>query len=389
METTSTLLTVICLIAATASIAWFVVALPLRVAPIASLHFGLANALFTISIVLTLQRTDAANWWYWSLADLLGLLSVVGMHLGTRALFKLPSLLLTHAIGFGVVMLVYLTAHPGPASSLRFGITYSIVAGLVMALIAFDSFRAARKEFTAGAGIAVAWPFATIAVAMLARGVQIASQHNGQIALADQQGSVDDGFTMWLYTFLVLLLNISLFASVLTRLVMKVRNYAERDFLTGLLNRRAFDARLALERSRHERNDGGFCLVVLDIDHFKRINDQHGHAVGDLALRHVAALLTQSLRPVDAVARFGGEEFLILLPDTSLETAAAVAERLRQTLVENPLHHHGHSLPVQASFGFVSSHAGDNSTLLDLADQAMYRAKTEGRNRVCGVHSVG
>ncbi|MFN4291871.1 MAG: diguanylate cyclase [Permianibacter sp.] len=389
METTSTLLTVICLIAATASIAWFVVALPLRIAPSASLHFGVANALFTISIVLTLQRTEAANWWYWSLADLLGLLSVVGMHLGTRALFKLPSLLLAHAIGFGVVMLVYLTARPSPESSLRFGITYSVVAGFVMALIAFDSFRAARKEFTIGAGIAVAWPFATIAVAMLARGMQIASQHNGRIALANQRGSVDDGFTMWLYTFLVLLLNISLFASVLTRLVMKVRNYAERDFLTELLNRRAFDARLALERSRHERNGGSFCLVVLDIDHFKHINDRHGHAVGDLALRHVAALLTQSLRPVDAVARFGGEEFLILLPDTTLETAAAVAERLRQTLVENPLYHHGHLLPVQASFGFVSSHAGDNSALLDLADQAMYRAKTEGRNRVCGVHSVG
>lgn len=388
METTSTLLTVICLIAATASVVWFVVAFPLRIAPVASLHFAGANALFTISIMLTLQRSDGLNWWFWSLADLLGLLAIVGMHLGSRALFKLPSLLLAHAIGFSVVMLIYLTARPGPESSFRFGISYSVVAGLVMALIALDSFRAARKEFTLSAGLAVAWPFATIALAMFARGLQILLQATSQVALGNQQGSVDDGFTMWLYTFLVLLLNISLFGSVLTRLVMKVRNYAERDFLTGLLNRRAFDARLVLERNRLERSDYSFCLVVLDIDHFKRINDQHGHAVGDLALRHVAGLLTQSLRQIDAIARFGGEEFLILLPDTALETAAAVAERLRQTLADNPLYHHGHQLPVQASFGFVSSHAGDNATLLNLADQAMYRAKTEGRNRVCGVHSV-
>ncbi len=382
MDTNTVLLTVIGLIAATASLTWFVVALPLAIAPRASLRFGVANALFALSVLLTLQRTAAPNWWFWPVADLLGLAAFIEMHLGTRQLFKLPDLWRPY-LGMGVVLLaLFLSAEPGMVSSWRYGVVYSFAAALVMALIAADCFRAARSEFNRTAGFAVAWPFAVIALVMLLRGVLISFQHPAISATpVDQSANVDDDRMMWLYTFLVLLLNISLFGSVLTRLVMKVRNYAERDHLTGLLNRRAFDRRLAIEQSRVQRNDGAFALLLLDVDHFKQINDVHGHAGGDMALRHVSQVLASGLRPSDVLARQGGEEFIILLPDTELSLAMDVAERLRSALENTPLLLRGRTLSLHASFGVASSRQGSDDSLLKRADHALYAAKSAGRNR--------
>lgn len=376
MDTNTVLLTVIGLIAATASLTWFVVALPLAIAPRASLRFGVANALFALSVALTLQRTAAPSWWFWPLADLLGLAAFIEMHLGTRQLFKLADVWRPY-LGAGVLLLVlFLSTEPGMVSSWRYGVLYSFAAALIMALIAMDCFRAAHREFNRMAGLAVAWPFVVIALVMLGRGVLISLQ-----SPAGSSANVDDGRMMWLYTFLVLLLNISLFGSVLTRLVMKVRNYAERDHLTGLLNRRAFDRRLAIEQARVLRSGGAFSLLLLDVDHFKQINDAHGHAGGDQALRHVSQMLASGVRPFDVLARQGGEEFINLLPDTELPVAMDVAERLRAALENTPLLLRGRTLSLRASFGVASSRQGAGEVLLTRADRALYAAKSAGRNR--------
>lgn len=160
-----------------------------------------------------------------------------------------------------------------------------------------------------------------------------------------------------------------------------MRSLAERDPLTGLNNRRAFDAFLGAETARYERYGRPFALIMLDIDFFKKINDTHGHDVGDEAIRKVAQLVAGSLRDVDIAARYGGEEFAVILPETSLARAIDVAERIR-TQVEAAA---TPQLRLTISAGVAA--APDNgiagSDLVRNADRALYTAKQEGRNRVC------
>jgi len=128
---------------------------------------------------------------------------------------------------------------------------------------------------------------------------------------------------------------------------------------------------------------GNHAELVLDVDHFKQVNDQHGHAAGDAALRHVAALLQTLLRRSDVLARTGGEEFVVLMPETGRDAAAQVAERMRAALQAQDLEWEGRRIPVRASFGIAcSEQAHSDDALLQLADQALYAAKAGGRNRV-------
>ncbi|WP_326491136.1 MULTISPECIES: GGDEF domain-containing protein [Thermus] len=146
--------------------------------------------------------------------------------------------------------------------------------------------------------------------------------------------------------------------------------------LTGLPNRRAFELALAREISRAERYGTPFSLVLVDLDHFKRINDTLGHDYGDELLRRVARLLVDQVRREDVVARWGGEEFALLLPSTRAEDAQRIAERLRQVL-------QAQNLGLTASFGVAEYVLGEEEdSLFRRADQALYRAKDAGRNRV-------
>lgn len=161
---------------------------------------------------------------------------------------------------------------------------------------------------------------------------------------------------------------------------------ASHDRLTGLYNRLALmelmDHHLALARRR--RNP--LALLMLDIDHFKIVNDQHGHLVGDEVLRQVAQRAQARLRGADLLARFGGEEFLALLPATTVEGARAVAEDIRRAVGEQPIVVHGVSIPVTISIGVHAGIPTEGPTaaeaMIALSDQALYEAKHQGRNRV-------
>ena len=157
------------------------------------------------------------------------------------------------------------------------------------------------------------------------------------------------------------------------------------DELTGLVNRREF-VRLALaELARAARVPGPTSLIMVDVDFFKKINDRYGHPAGDEVLQQVANTLTAGVRAVDVVARMGGEEFVLLLPNTDGEGAMAVAEKIRANLANAPLQLRSTQLGVTASFGVSGLPLGQSGTLEDLyaaADQALYAAKNNGRNRV-------
>ncbi len=162
---------------------------------------------------------------------------------------------------------------------------------------------------------------------------------------------------------------------------------SSRDALTGLANRRQFEVAMSREIDRVARAGEPALLLTLDIDHFKRVNDAHGHAAGDLVIQAVAAALQDCVRPMDTVARVGGEEFSIILPNCPPAFGQAVSERIRNKVAGQPVVLvGGHALSVTVSVGgaFAPQWVRSSSTLwCDRADQQLYRAKAEGRNRTC------
>jgi diguanylate cyclase len=156
---------------------------------------------------------------------------------------------------------------------------------------------------------------------------------------------------------------------------------ARTDELTGINNRRAF-MELGEQTTRLcQRQRQPLSALLLDVDHFKQINDTYGHSAGDLVLKQIGSLMAQQFRAADVCGRIGGEEFAVLLADTDTQAATSVANKFRQEVANATLQWQGHTLQVTVSIG-VASHNADLSTLLQRADAAMYQAKNSGRNRV-------
>lgn len=163
----------------------------------------------------------------------------------------------------------------------------------------------------------------------------------------------------------------------------QVKSMAEHDGLTKIANRRRFEERLEEEAQRHSRYDQLLSLILLDLDHFKKINDTHGHQTGDAVLRGTAALLGESLRGSDLAARYGGEEFAVILPHTSREHAALLAERIRLRMAQRDFGECEEAVRLTVSAGVAALEPGMRAQeLVSLADQALYLAKNGGRNRV-------
>ena len=157
------------------------------------------------------------------------------------------------------------------------------------------------------------------------------------------------------------------------------------DALTNLYNRRWLDEHLPRIIHRAQKNSHAFCILMLDIDHFKLFNDNHGHHAGDEALTVVAECLSDNIRPYDSAARYGGEEFIIMLPDTAATEARIIAERLRERICNQPLANmKGKRLPMlTVSIGMAElAPQQEISSLIEAADDALYRAKDNGRNCV-------
>lgn len=177
--------------------------------------------------------------------------------------------------------------------------------------------------------------------------------------------------------FLAVLLSV---VAVLNR-VNRLQQDALIDVVTGLRNHRYFQARLREELLRCDRQGGAVALLMLDFDDFKRVNDEHGHAVGDQVLRHAARVLEENVRAVDLVCRYGGEEVAVILPTTDRSEALQVAERLREAMAGRP-DEHGIRVTFSAGVAVYPDHADQADGLIGAADAAMYRAKRAGKNRV-------
>lgn len=158
-----------------------------------------------------------------------------------------------------------------------------------------------------------------------------------------------------------------------------------KDNLTGLFNFRHFELVLGQELERTHRTGQPTALIMLDLDHFKQVNDEWGHEVGNQVLRHVSSIMTQVLRRIDIPCRYGGEEFALLLPSTPLPRAVQAAERVRQAIEDSPVELGDEQITVTASLGvgiYVRNAKLTADTFVRQVDGQLYRAKEEGRNRV-------
>ncbi len=188
----------------------------------------------------------------------------------------------------------------------------------------------------------------------------------------------------------VLIWTIALFALrhlyVSNSLLAQLKQQANTDPLTGLFNRRYFFARVRNELKRYDRYGDRFSIILIDADHFKQVNDTHGHGAGDATLQAIANASLHTVRETDLVGRFGGEEFIVLLPHTDVAAAVTVAERIRRAMHTVAMQSEG-AVPVTLSLGVaeVGPRAATFDALLKAADTALYAAKEAGRDRVAAI----
>ncbi|MDT4897938.1 MAG: hypothetical protein QOH25_3015 [Acidobacteriota bacterium] len=173
----------------------------------------------------------------------------------------------------------------------------------------------------------------------------------------------------------------------LKQMIDRLRAEADRDHLTGLANRRRFRTALGQEAERWRRYNVPCALVLVDIDHLKKINDQHGHSAGDRVIRHVADALVELSRDNDTAARLGGEEFALLLAGADETKALAAAERLRYVVSAAPVEGIG-TVTISLGVAACPSHAQSERALYSASDAALYRAKREGRNRAAAASEI-
>ena len=376
-------------------------------------YFVLAPAWCVASLVLPGDRRAAAWWALYSGGSAVGLLLiVVGMHeahVGIRAagnvvVFAATLALLrgiwaftglcawngTQAVMMAVTIVLSWLAMDAAWVWLRITVVAALWAALYLwaAVVVWSHVRGVMRQRW---GWLYAAPMLLASVMLAVRSLRAIGSPETVVYEVEQNTVLSVGSSL-IGLVAVLLLQMMLVGLLVSRLVGRLERLSRHDSLTGLLNRRAMDELLAQEEQRARRlADQGagsgvaqMAVLMIDVDHFKRLNDSQGHATGDRALQHLATLMGSQLRDIDHLARWGGEEFLALLPATSAADALALAERLCERVRNLPLLVDEVPLPLTASVG-VAEWLGPHDSLTQLlsrADQALYDAKQSGRDRV-------
>lgn len=285
-------------------------------------------------------------------------------------------------IPLAVVAAAYALAENPATRPLQVGINFGVI-GWIYGVSALELHAHARGEMQLRLPWLLAMPLALGSLAFLSRAARaVLAPDSVATEMTTHSGlNVASAFS---YLVLVMVMHSTLAALVVHRLVGQLRRLSRHDALTGLYNRHAMQEALDLQLHRSRRAGDRFSVLMFDLDHFKLINDSFGHAVGDQALQHVAGVMLRGLRDVDRLARFGGEEFLALLPGLDAAQALALAERIRQAVATERGPQLAPGIGLSVSVGVAEWHgpAEEISRLLVRADAALYTAKRLGRDRV-------
>ncbi|MEO3877356.1 GGDEF domain-containing protein [Rheinheimera fenheensis] len=381
------LLIFIMLLTGVSALAWLVLSRLMRVAPSASLHFSAANFLLLLGLAMLYQRQPDSSILYWQGSDLLALLAFVAVKAGFLALFKRPDQL-KWDLGLLLAWSIAALQVTDVNREHTLGLLFSAVAVIVLSNSTYILYNASARSFKKRYAAAVSAPLAGISLLFLTRMV-ISLFDNAPAGIIVHQGQAN---LYWAYLVFVLLVNITIFGSTLVRLVAKIRYLADRDQLTGLYNRMALDRKLLALQQLQLRHQQPFAVLLMDLDHFKQINDNYGHLVGDKVLQHAAKLITQHIRQEDIAGRFGGEEFLLMLPMTDQQRAEQVATKLIQVLRQNPITLAGTRIELTTSIGIAvakpQQRVAGSEQLLQQADQALYQAKANGRDQLVSYAAI-
>ena len=343
---------------------------------------GLSAASFGFLVAAMLSPDPQVAEWLRAAGNTLVVLALICLQRGIWLFIGRPLRHAGHALAMAVVLLAAWIGLDPSAGSLRVGVLSAVQVVLALG-IAHALHTHARATLHVRWPVLLALPVLLSALAIGARGLHALLTPESVLAEMTVNSGLNVG-SAFAYVVLSLSFHATLMVLVVTRLVADLRRLSRHDALTGLLNRRALEEALIAQVQRSRRSGEPFCVLMLDADHFKAINDRHGHAVGDLALKHLSALLLGHMREVDRLARFGGEEFLVLLPGLVQADALPVAERLRQVVAAAPLPLAGSSIKLSVSIGMAEwggAHE-EPSRILVRADAALYHAKQQGRDRV-------
>jgi diguanylate cyclase (GGDEF)-like protein len=382
---TRLLILFIALLSLIGCLSWCLMSWVVRICPVASRRFALSNFLIFIGTLILYIRPEPPSLWFWFTSNGAMLAGFYFIFAGLLKLFKLTGSTRYANISLILGLVILLPLSQNTSNAWLVAAVFSIAAASLLGHAAWANYQGIKQEFNSVAALAVSSPFALVSLFFLIRFGLIT--YDNQASNAFISIKHPDALTqLWFLVVLTVVINLSLVGNAFARLVTKIRTLADRDSLTGLWTRRIIEQQLLNNARSSERHQSVFSILLIDLDYFKKINDQYGHQIGDQALLHASNCFKGALRDVDWLARYGGEEFLALLPDTAQAEAVTIAERLRQQLSTQPFAE-APDLKLTASIGVASYHSGDNTEqLIALADQALYQAKARGRNQVsCSV----
>lgn len=357
--------------------------------PVVGVLLSLANLLSGSGVLLESFHERGNSYLYYQIADWTVIAGFTAIWLAIKIFFVTPKMawwMLASPLLLEVAATAFV--RPDPSSYLARALIFNAMCAFVFLACFVDLYKGLSKTMNWIRTLAMSWPLLLTGLVFALRRLQIAGA-----AIVDDITLQDStlGFAnyLWVLIAMLIMVNVTMIKVVVNDLIAELKSTADHDVLTGVFNRRFVMHMLHLEIERTLRTARPLSCIVLDTDHFKLINDRYGHDAGDVALQHVCQVLTQGLRITDTLGRQGGEEFMLICPDTPHATAIDVAERLRLALQSHPLEIEGNSLVLTASFGVGTLRPEDTlESLLKKSDLALYRSKRLGRNRVSGESSA-